>query len=89
MPIKRDLSDVIEKIAWAKENDARVKEIVSNARAFVEANLLPQHIYCYHMILFKEWSNRLVAPIDVLQGMEKLNSSYTCSCKQKQFKDEL
>ncbi|XP_030561243.1 protein O-glucosyltransferase 2-like [Drosophila novamexicana] len=89
VPIKRDLSDVIEKIAWAKENDARVKEIVSNARAFVEANLLPQHIYCYHMILFKEWSNRLVAPIDVLQGMEKLNSSYTCSCKQKQFKDEL
>ncbi|XP_032590679.1 protein O-glucosyltransferase 2-like [Drosophila grimshawi] len=89
VPIKRDLSDVIEKIAWAKENDLRVKEIIANARAFVDEHLLPQHIYCYHAVLFKEWSTRLVAPVEILPGMEKLNSSYTCSCKEKLPRDEL
>lgn len=53
VPIKRDLSDLIEKILWAKENEDTVKEIIANAREFVEHNLLPQHIYCYHMALFK------------------------------------
>ncbi|TDG44736.1 hypothetical protein AWZ03_008877 [Drosophila navojoa] len=89
VPIKRDLSDVIEKIEWARANDLRVKEIVANARAFVEENLLPQHIYCYHLVLFKEWSSRLVSPVEVLQGMEKVNSTYTCSCKEKMPRDEL
>lgn len=89
VPIKRDLSDVIEKIEWARANDLRVKEIVTNARAFVEQNLLPQHIYCYHIVLFKEWSSRLVSPIEVLHGMEKVNSTYTCSCKEKMPRDEL
>ncbi|XP_034105914.1 protein O-glucosyltransferase 2-like [Drosophila sulfurigaster albostrigata] len=89
VPIKRDLSDVIEKITWAKENESRVKEIVSTARAFVEENLMPQHIYCYHMVLFKEWSTRLIAPVDVFPDMEKLNFSHTCTCKEKQLRDEL
>lgn len=53
VPFKRDLSDLIERLQWAKENDDRAREIVSEARKFVDANLLPQHIYCYHMALFK------------------------------------
>lgn len=89
VPIKRDLTDVIEKIKWARENDLRVKEIATASRLFAEENLLPQHIYCYHMVLFKEWATRLLSPINILPGMEKLNTSYTCSCKEKLFKDEL
>ncbi|XP_002135782.3 protein O-glucosyltransferase 2-like [Drosophila pseudoobscura] len=89
VPIKRDLSDIIEKIRWAKDNDIRAKEIALTARKFVEENLLPQHIYCYHMTLFKEWSNRLISPVKVLPDMEKLSLSYSCSCEKGQNRDEL
>uniref|UniRef100_A0A1A9ZW80 CAP10 domain-containing protein n=1 Tax=Glossina pallidipes TaxID=7398 RepID=A0A1A9ZW80_GLOPL len=89
VPFKRNLSDLIEKIQWAREHEKKVREIINNAREFVEANLLPQHIYCYHLALFKEWSNRLVAPVVIMPGMEKLQPSYTCFCKEPQIKDEL
>ncbi|XP_033150714.1 protein O-glucosyltransferase 2-like [Drosophila busckii] len=89
VPIKRDLSDIVEKITWAKKNDQRVQEIVAKSREFVEKNLLPQHIYCYHMTLFKEWNSRLVAPIVVLPDMEKLNFTHMCSCNENHVRDEL
>ncbi|XP_067632235.1 protein O-glucosyltransferase 2-like [Eurosta solidaginis] len=90
VPIKRDLSDIIERIQWAKENDNRAHEIVVEARKFAEQNLMPQNIYCYHMALFKEWSTRLVSSINVLPGMEKVEQVYTCSCKEpSHLRDEL
>lgn len=90
VPFKRDLSDLLEKIKWAKENDVRAKEIASAGRSFAEENLMPLNIYCYHMTLFKEWSTRLVSPIVVLPGMEKLEQSTKCTCKSAaRPKDEL
>ncbi|XP_068145591.1 protein O-glucosyltransferase 2-like [Drosophila tropicalis] len=89
IPIKRDLSDLIEKITWARENDGRAKEIITNARKFAENHLLPQHIYCYHVALFKEWSTRLISPVEVLPNMEKLGTSHTCSCQKNTLRDEL
>lgn len=55
IPVKRDLSDLIENIEWAKKekNQKHVKEIALKAREFAVNNLLPRNIYCYHMTLFK------------------------------------
>lgn len=53
IPFKRDLSDLVEKIEWAKQNDEKAKEIMQNAQKFTRANLLPQNIFCYHILLFK------------------------------------
>ncbi|XP_055919879.1 protein O-glucosyltransferase 2-like [Eupeodes corollae] len=88
VPFKRDLSDLLEKIKWAKENDERAKEIAAAGRAFALEHLMPQNIFCYHLSLFKEWSTRLLSPIVVLPGMEKLEQTSKCTCKVP-LKDEL
>jgi len=91
IPIKRDLSDLITKIKWAQKNDARVREISMEGRKFVENNLLPNHIYCFHATLFEKWSKRLVNSVVVLPEMEKVEQDFKCSCKETKVfnKDEL
>jgi hypothetical protein len=51
VPIKHDLSDLIEKIKWAIANDNLAVEIVRNARDFSRKNLMATDIYCYYFIL--------------------------------------
>ena len=53
IPIKADLSDLIEKIQWAKTHDAEVKQIGLNGRRYAENFLLPKDIICYHAVLLK------------------------------------
>ena len=36
VPIKRDFSDLLEKIEWLRENDNKAKEIANNARNFAK-----------------------------------------------------
>lgn len=52
IPIKHDLSDLVEKILWAKKNDALVKNISKNARQFARDHLMPQNILCYYVTIF-------------------------------------
>lgn len=52
VPFKRDLSDLVDKLRWAKAHDNRAKEIMETAREFVQDNLMPVNIYCYHVQLF-------------------------------------
>lgn len=48
IPFKRDLSDLVTQLEWAKNNDLQVQQIVKNARQFVRDNLMPTNIYCYY-----------------------------------------
>lgn len=51
--VQGDLSDLIEKIQWAKTHDEESKQIAENARHFALNNLMPEHIlyYCYKVLL--------------------------------------
>lgn len=53
IPFKRDLSDLVEKVQWAKENDKKAQKIARNAQKFARDNLLPLDILCYHVILLQ------------------------------------
>lgn len=53
IPIKRNLSDLLEKITWAKQNDETVRQIGLNGRTFARDNLMPHNIYCYYLLLLK------------------------------------
>jgi hypothetical protein len=44
IPVKNDLSDLVEKINWAKRNDSDAKKIASNAREFVKNHLTEENI---------------------------------------------
>lgn len=54
IPVKNDLSDLLEKIQWAKTHDAEAKMIAQNGRTFALEHLMPEHIleYC-HKVLIK------------------------------------
>lgn len=92
IPFKRDLSDLVEKINWAMENDNRALEISRNAKDFVEENLLPLNIYCYHAHLLNEFSKRISSEIRALPEMEPIQQPETskgCNCPKRRAKDEL
>lgn len=52
VPFKKDLSNLVEQIRWAQDNEELVLRIIHNANAFVNQNLMPRNIYCYHLLLF-------------------------------------
>uniref|UniRef100_A0A182Y016 CAP10 domain-containing protein n=1 Tax=Anopheles stephensi TaxID=30069 RepID=A0A182Y016_ANOST len=93
IPFEADLSDLVQQIEWARENDEKAREIRDNANAFINANLLPLDIYCYHALLFKEYAKYIVSPIQVQPGMEKIEQSeesYHCPCERTTLpRDEL
>ena len=49
--IKSDLSDLVEKVKWALENDSKAYKITRKARQYTRDNLMPQNIFCYHIAL--------------------------------------
>lgn len=53
VPFKRDLSNLVEQIQWAKDNEDLVLKIIRSANDFVNENLMPRNIYCYNALLFK------------------------------------
>lgn len=53
IPVKRDLSDLVDKVKWAQNNEAAALKIVKAAREFVNENLLPAHVFCYHVKLLQ------------------------------------
>ena len=52
IPVKHDLSDMRNKILWAKTHDREAQEIAKNAREFALTHLMPEHIllYCYKVL---------------------------------------
>jgi len=90
VPLKADLSDVLEKIKWAQENDEKAQEIVNNAQIFVLENLLPQHVLCYHAQLLDRWAGLLTEEVQIHPDMtqvplEKEGTRWpACSCRQEQ-----
>lgn len=56
IPIKRDLSDLIEKLNWAIENDQKAHEIAKNARKFAEQNLTYDNILYYLYLLIQTYT---------------------------------
>jgi len=53
VPVKSDLSDLSEKILWAKTHDEEAKLIADNAREFALTHIMPEHIllYCYKVLI--------------------------------------
>ncbi|KAK8746945.1 hypothetical protein OTU49_016907, partial [Cherax quadricarinatus] len=95
IPFKRDLSNLIEKIEWARTNDKKAQAIAQNGRQYVQENLMPKDVYCYHVTLLQEWSTRIKSKVDVREGMEfipiKENEKRfgDCKCHRLNRHDEL
>lgn len=90
VPIENDLSDLVEKLNWARENDDAAYNIAKNGQKFANERLLPQHIFCYHVVLFNEWSKRLSGKVVVSNNMTKVDGD-ECEfpCPNAEEREEL
>lgn len=53
IPVKHDLSDLVDQLKWAQDHDREARQIGMNGRRYATENLLPKNILCYHAVLFK------------------------------------
>ncbi|KAL4234778.1 Protein O-glucosyltransferase 2 [Mactra antiquata] len=100
IPFKSDLSDLLEKIQWVKDNDEKAREISKNGQNYVLDRLTPKDILCYHVKLFQEYSKRYKSPPtppnDSWERVDIPENHASCQChrktsskKSKVNKDEL
>jgi hypothetical protein len=55
IPLKKDLSDIFEKLEWLKTNDSKAKIISENASAFCRNCLMPEDLDEYITIALNEY----------------------------------
>ncbi|MBN3307191.1 KDEL1 protein, partial [Amia calva] len=88
IPFKSDLSDLLEKIQWSKDNDKEAKKIGKAGQEFARTNLMGDHIFCYYFKLFQEYANLQVSEPKVRDGMELVEQPkddlFPCICHRKE-----
>ncbi|XP_063160749.1 protein O-glucosyltransferase 2 isoform X2 [Candoia aspera] len=93
VPFKNDLSDLMEKLQWAKDHDEEAKNIAKAGQEFARNNLMGDRIFCYYFQLFQEYAKLQVSDPKVRDGMEKVvqpdDDLFPCNCHQKKVKEEL
>jgi hypothetical protein len=58
LPVKEDLSDLVEKIQWAKGHDEECRLMAQRATEFVRENLAPEDTLLYFYLLLKEYAQK-------------------------------
>ncbi|KRX79622.1 KDEL motif-containing protein 1 [Trichinella sp. T6] len=95
VPVKRDLSDLIDQIQWSMNHPEQVKTIIKNAQNFVNSYLTPRATYCYLADVFKKYAEILKKPLvninsEKFERVPKTDSNVFCSCSNIAFRsDEL
>lgn len=97
VPLQRNLSDLLEKIKWAKEHDAEAEQISRAGQEAARELLQPSRLYCYYHRVLQEYSRRQSGPPTRLADMELVpqpdDHAAACACtrdvKLDNMKDEL
>jgi hypothetical protein len=56
VPIKENLSDLFEKIEWAKAHDKESRAIAEKSTEFVKKNLSAESVFQYMALLLTEYA---------------------------------
>lgn len=87
IPIKRDLSDLLDKIRWAQENDAKAQEVARAGQLAARALLQPSRLYCYYYSALLMYSQRQSGQPERHADMELVPQpdDYTavCTCERQ------
>ncbi|KAM3837414.1 protein O-glucosyltransferase 2 isoform 2-T4 [Vipera latastei] len=93
VPFKNDLSDLLEKLQWAKDHDEEAKNIAKAGQEFARNTLMGDHIFCYYFKLFQEYAKLQVSDPKVRDGMETVDQPaedlFPCNCHRTKVKEEL
>ncbi|XP_068595061.1 protein O-glucosyltransferase 3 [Brachionichthys hirsutus] len=93
IPVKRNLSDLLEKIRWAKENDTEARSIAREGQTVARELLQPSRLYCYYYRVLHMYSERQVGQPAQHADMELVpqpdDDAAACTCEHKSHKGEL
>ncbi|XP_072120419.1 protein O-glucosyltransferase 3 [Mobula birostris] len=85
IPVRRDLSDLIEKIKWVKDNDAEAQKIARSGQVLARDLLQPSSLYCYYYKVLQEYARRQTTKPEIREGMEHVlqpsDHESICNCK--------
>ncbi|XP_077372441.1 protein O-glucosyltransferase 3 isoform X2 [Festucalex cinctus] len=89
---RRNLSDVLEKIKWARENDGEARKIASAGQAAARELLQPGRIYCYYYRVLLTYAGRQAGRPSRHADMEAVTQSDeradACECQSESGKEE-
>ena len=88
VPLKHDISDLIEKIEWAK-NDGLCKQISKNASEFALNNLMFEDVYLYFYLVLKKYSSLSLINSEEIKKEIKNNSNWMNIQKREKLKKNL
>lgn len=57
IPVKNNLSDLVEKIKWANKNQEKIKTIAEKSTRFVQNNLMPLDICAYMYLVIQKYAS--------------------------------
>lgn len=78
IPIENDMSDIVEKINWAKKEDEKCEKIAKNATDFVLNNLMIEDVYIYLHKVLDTYSKRLEVDKKMLKDETILDTRWVC-----------
>ncbi|XP_059382901.1 protein O-glucosyltransferase 3 [Carassius carassius] len=86
IPVKRDLSDLLQKIRWAQKNDTQVEAIAKSGQSLVRDLLQPHRLYCYYYSVLQTYaarqSTRPVVHPDMELVPQPSDPSALCDCQR-------
>eukprot|EP01006_Ploeotia_vitrea_P063077 TRINITY_DN84902_c0_g1_i1.p1 TRINITY_DN84902_c0_g1~~TRINITY_DN84902_c0_g1_i1.p1 ORF type:complete len:511 (+),score=33.31 TRINITY_DN84902_c0_g1_i1:29-1561(+) len=89
VPLDRDLSNIRERVEWARNHDDQMRRIARNARMYARYKLRPQDMMCHWADFLYEYAKRMDFKPRLAEGMELLlnNTRYVhpvpeekCTC---------
>ncbi|XP_006972381.2 protein O-glucosyltransferase 3 isoform X1 [Peromyscus maniculatus bairdii] len=87
IPIKRNLSDLLEKVKWAKENDEEAKKIAKEGQLTARDLLQPPKLFCYYYRVLQKYAERQASKPMIRDGMELVpqpdDGTSVCQCHRK------
>lgn len=96
LPVRRDLSDLLEKVRWAKANDAEARRIAQAGQTLARELLQPSRLYCYYLEVLLTYARRQTEAPQKHSDMEEVpqpqDHTAECMCENAQMrarKDEL
>ncbi|XP_068170259.1 protein O-glucosyltransferase 3 [Antennarius striatus] len=91
LPVRRNLSDLLEKIRWAKENDAEAQKMSRLGQMLARELLQPSRLYCYYYRVLHTYSERQVGQPARHPHMELVPQpkDHTATCACDNHKEEL
>ncbi|XP_067934132.1 protein O-glucosyltransferase 3-like isoform X2 [Watersipora subatra] len=89
VPLKADLSDVLQQINWALNHDTQAESISREGSSQARHLLTPANIYCYYYRAFQKYAERIVSKVVVQKGMEEAqHPDYMSACHCQRPKDK-